>query len=77
MTVSIFEAVGLVPPKMFSPISEQVESWLRATDSMLEADQAPARKVILDYIVGQLPPFPSDEHFALLGRVQAAYEFAA
>jgi hypothetical protein len=62
---------------MFCPIFGQVESWLHATDSMEELEQAAARKVVLDYIVGQLPPFPSDEHFALLGRVQAAYEFVA
>lgn len=77
MTAPSFESVGLVPPKMFSPISDQVEGWLRATDSMVEGDQAAARKVVLNYLVGQMPPFPSDEYFALLGRVQAAYEFAA
>lgn len=77
MTASAFESVGLVGPKMFSPIPQQVEGWLCATDLMPEDEVAAARKVILNYLVEQLPPFPSEEHLALLGRVHAAYEFAA
>jgi hypothetical protein len=75
LSKSSFDTVGLVPPKMFAPIASQVEAWLSTTDAMPDGGQAPARKVILDYVVSQIPPFPTEAQYALLGRVQAAYEF--
>ncbi len=73
-----FEAVGLTPPKMFDPIEQLVGRWLAATDAFeSESDQAAARRVVLDYVVSQMGQFPSDEQLAVLGKVQAAYEYVA
>ena len=53
-------------------------SWLTATDSMPGAMKTQARKVILDYVLGQVSAAdPSEEELSLLGMLQAAYEHSS
>ena len=78
MTAETFTSVGLNPPKMFDSVEVSVDRWLAATDAFeSESAQAAARLVIRDYVVSQMGQFPSDEQLAVLGRVQAAYEYVA
>lgn len=51
--------------------------WLTATDSMSGATKSQARKVILDYVLGQVSADPSEEELSLLGMLQAACEHSS